>query len=590
MSVRRGAVSVACAVGFVTGARAIMAVDLPGIAPLLVLEALPRETFGVGWTELARWPDQARASSAARLVRTLGALILAAGMVAALNGAIVLAEAAGARRREVAIRHALGAGPVPLARRLLGEIRTLLASGIALGLVAGSAGGLALRASWPQGVEPISVGTVGPLPVDLFVLVLVVVAIEAFAHLSAVRSATRVGRAADLLRVGARATADPASIFLRRALAAFHVAVAGSILVASLSLASAVPEATSPGGFEDADVRVVTLGLGEDRPPDAALEIVSGVPGIEAESLAAPGTLLDLGIIDVATTECGNCWRGLFPAPLWNTLADHHAVSAGYFDMTGPALTEGRDFTSSDTTGRPVVIVNRRLAETAFEGGRPLGKRVRLGVGSGVWFTVVGVVEDEPTAGLGAAASAGPAIYLNASQRPPGTARLLLRGEEPAVATAVSALRAGGFTASAPVDVAAWRTRDAAPLRWARSAAWSVALLSLWVTLAGIRSAARQIARRRVRDLAIRRALGASDTALRRTLLAERVRTALWGLSGFVFFGTSVAAFVEAAAGVPPPPLATWIGIAMLLVAASAGASLEALRLVRDADPARLMA
>lgn len=555
----------ACAVGFLTGVRALLGVDFPDLVPLLAVDPIPIDPAGISWTDHARWPTVAREAATASLVRTIASLLLAACAAAAINAVILLAEASDARRPELAIRSSVGASPARLARSLAREVLLALAWGVALGLVAGAGAGAALRAAWPHATVDLLATSPWPVPVDLVAGTALLVMLVLSAQLTGVRRIARPSMLSTLLRSGMRSTSDPGALFIRRALAAAHVAISGAIIISVVGIASAsrTVRAGPAGGTEP-----FVSTLSHESTPDwgHVLETLADVPGVEAESLSAPGSLLGLGVLDVTTTECGACARGLFPAPLWNTLADHHVVSAGYFESRGFTIAEGRTFGDVDTAdSEPVALVNRRLAWTAFEDAAPIGKRLQIGSGFGRWYRVIGVVEDHPLPGLGTSHAEREAVYVNVVQNAPRTARLVVTGDEASVARAIGDVRRAGYSATAPRELGAWRADQNAALAWARAVGWVLSVVSIVVAMLGLRVIVLQISQRRGPDLDIRRALGATRTDLLRSVIAERLRIWAWGVAGFVVLGTLAAAFIERASGTAPPSLATWVLVAALI-------------------------
>jgi predicted lysophospholipase L1 biosynthesis ABC-type transport system permease subunit len=171
----------AAAIGLLVGLRAIAALSFPDLVPLLGLDPTPREGLGVEWSGQAVWPVELQAAALTQLLKALAALVLACGAVATLNTVIVLAEASTARRREFAVRSALGATPWVLARALISEVRTLTLAGVSLGVIAGVVAGAAARITWPNAL----VSLTERAPLDLAMAVTSLLALTVAAHLAA---------------------------------------------------------------------------------------------------------------------------------------------------------------------------------------------------------------------------------------------------------------------------------------------------------------------------------------------------------------------------------------------------------------------
>lgn len=616
-------VALSAAAGLLVGLRSVVALDLSGIRPLVQLAALPREGLGIVWTPRVTWPAQLQHVALYRLTGVLVALFLAAMAVAVLNTLVLLAEAGASRRREVAVRSALGAPPRELLRLFLGDVRRLLTLAISLGMLLGFAGGGALRILWPGRLGALSLPeAAGTMIVGLLVL-------GVLAALAYVWVGLTVGRGARLsaeLGAGERATEDPAAIFRRRALSAIQMGTSGAVVLAGVALALGVrapargrsgrsPRAagtafstevipvTAPGARGSESVAGAPHDGATNTPSRGGrarvgatwrklLDRLAKVPGMEAESLATPGTLVGLGVRDYATAQCGHCVKGGFPAPLWTVLADHYAVGPGYFKLTGRRVLSGRGLTAADgPSAKKVAVVNRTFASTAFEHGDPLGHLVHVGHDLNQWYEVVGVVEDVAPAAVGKDDIAHPEIYLSALQQPLRHARVLLRGSEAAVRTATAMLGFSGYAPGPPGTIAAVRRKAAAPLLWVGWVGVGLGMLTLLLALHGAHATALQVSRRRIRELAVRRALGATDARILLFVLGGSARGALWGSTLTVFFGSLFVGLLQtAAAGVPSPGPEVYVAMVVMLVGVSVLASLKAAREALAVEPAEVVA
>lgn len=573
----------AATTGLVVGMRAVVAVDATGLGRLIRLPEIPRETFGVAWSARAVWPVELQTAGLERLAALIVALFLAAAAVSLLNALVLLFEAGTARWRETVVRAALGAGPWHLTRRLLRDVRVLIASGVALGVLLGIASGAALRLTWPGPTETLAVlpaaATVAPV-------LALLTATAALAYAVVGLATARRGALAGALASGTRITAHRRAVFLRRALSVFQSGTAAAVMMGTVVLAAAVaapPAARSPGTSVDAGDLPSVAVVGATRPAGTegwgdALAAVARIPGVEAESLAAPGTLVGLGVRDHVTTQCGNCWRGGMPMPLWGATADHHAVGPGYFDTVGMDLVSGRPLDGGDDAGsRPVAVVNSTFAGIAFEDGNPLGRLIRVGTSHDAWYEVVGVVDDAPVVAVGGDERPRETVYLSALQHAPRSAHVLVRGTEASVATAVDVLAAAGFAPDEPRTLLEhWRIA-ASPLAWIGRVALVLALMTLVLALAGARATALRVTRRRRDDLAVRRMVGASDRRILAHVLGGAARTGGWAAAWALFLGTfGIALIRKTAAGVTVLGPGALGAVVVLVVGAFVLAALEA--------------
>lgn len=585
--------SLSSAVGLVLGARAVVALELPGwnaipgLRGLLGVQTLPREAMGMLWSPRVVWPGDLQSLAAMRIATLVAALLLAAASVSLLNALVLLLEAGAARRREMAIRAAVGAGPRRLLGLLLRQVRTVVIAGFGLGLLLGMTSGGAVRAAWPGDVAALdpaaATGTLVPVLLTLLGLCLL-------AYLKVGLGMSRQGVLSTHLGAGGRATADRGEAFQRRMLSAVQMGAAGAVSLGTLALAFSV---AGPVTDSAASGNTVTVGVTapEDVDGDGWASVmgrVAALPGLEAESLASPGAVLGLGVRDNATAQCGDCYRGGLPLPFWGARADHHAVAPGFFRAAGLTVSEGRAITDEDVaSGKRVALVNRTFANEAFEDGKPLGHLVKLGRSLEGWYEVVGVVEDQPTPTLGGDDLRRSAVYVSAYQQAPRHADVLLRGSDDAITAAVALLAGAGYAPDTPRTLAEVRLEAAAPLLWTARVALLLGLLTLALAVHGSHATALQVTRRRTRELAIRRVMGATDGRLLRFVLGGSARTALWGAALATFFGTLIIGLLRKTAGGIPAPRAEWyVMVTAVLVGTALLASVKAAREALEVEPA----
>lgn len=584
-------VALATALGTLVGLRAVVAVELPGVRNLLGLPPVAQETLGLAWSPRALWPEQIQSLALERLTGLLAALFLAAVGVALLNTLVLLFEQGASRRREAAVRAALGEAPWRLARRLLSEVRVMLVTGLALGLLLGFAWGGVLRGAWPGVVGPIGWAGAAAALIPAMGLMM---ALAAGAYLWTGVTVARGRKLAAALLSGERATAAPGEAFQRRILAAVQAGVAGAVTLGAAALAVGVWAAPSTSGPER---ERGVMAAGVTAPGDSAaawaglFARLATIRGLEAESLAAPGALVGLGVRDHVTAQCGNCYRGGLPLPFWGAVADHHAVGPDFFRMAGLKVLEGRGITSNDAKGAArVAVVNRTFANTAFEKGEPLGRKVRLGSALDAWYEVVGVVEDQPIVGVGGDDLARSAVYVSALQHPPTQGTLLLEGSDDAVAAAVEVAASLGFAPADPIPVAGVREAARGPLVWLGRLGGILAAVTLLLAVHGGHTTALQIARRRIRELAVRRALGATRGDIVRHVLAGAAGTALGAGVIALFFGALFVGLLrKVAGGIPPLGAGTYLAVVVVLVGAGVVASVRAAVEATEVEPGLVM-
>ncbi len=592
--------SLSAATGLLAGLAAVMSIDRSGPSGLLRLPDIPRETMGMVWSDRAVWPVDLQTAALERFATLVAALFLAAASVALLNALVLLFEAGSARWREVSVRAALGATPRGLIALLLQDLRVLLVGGASTGLLLGLTTGSALRLTWPGGVE--GMGLLGSATTVLAVLVATTL-MCALAYAGVGLVTARRGVLAGALTSGSRVTSPRRAVFLRRALSVAQTGTAAAVVMATtvLALAAAGPARSFTDRAGDSErapgnPAAATRVMASTRPSgtvgwDEVLTALADIPGMEAETLATPGTLVGLGVRDHSVTQCGACYRGGLPMPMWGAIVDHHAVAPGYFDVVGLSLVEGRALTLDDGEGAPpVAVVNRTFANSSFEGGKPLGKMIKLGGGFDAWFTVVGVVDDLPVVAVGGDDLQREAVYVSALQQPPVSAQVIVRGSDDAVERARAVLTARGFAPAKSRSLKEHRAGAAAPLAWMARVAAVLGLLTLALSLAGARATALQVTRRRRDELAIRRMIGASDRRIVLGVLGGSARTGAWAGAWALFFGTfGIALIRKTSAGVPMLGPGGLFAVVLLMVGAFVLTSLRAGREGLRVDPAEAL-
>ncbi|MFN8060983.1 MAG: ABC transporter permease [Vicinamibacterales bacterium] len=313
------------------------------------------------------------------------------------NLAGLLLAGTGARRREVALRLAMGASRARVVRQLLVESAVLALAGGACGILLARWSGHLLRAFIPRLDVPVLV-TSGLTPrVFLYgvglslatgVLFGVLPALQATrADVSATLKAGGDGRSSGVL--WRRAWLRQGLVVVQVALALLML-VSASLFVRTLQNAwNADPGFAARRGFSVA-LDLLAAGYDEARGQVALQRIaqaVAALPGIEGASVARrlPLTVTDSSDMSVAV-------EGYTPAPKEEMPAFYNQVGPGYFATLQIPLVGGREFSAADAAGAPpVVIVNETMAKRYWSGRSALGGRVKIG---GSWATVVGIAKE----------------------------------------------------------------------------------------------------------------------------------------------------------------------------------------------------
>ena len=516
-------------------------------------------------------------------------------LIACANVGNLLLARGEARRKELALRNALGASVARLVAQLLTESVVLAALGGVLGGAVAWALARALRAAAPDGVP-----RVHEIGVDWRVALFTLGVTAAAGLLVGLVPAWRLVRddAAATLKEGGRGTAPQAtSAGARRALVAAEVALAvvmlsgAGMLLRSLAHLRANDLGFDPHGVLTAKVSV-RQSLDDARTVDFYTRLVDRlrhVPGVRA--VGAVRWLL--------VAEGGGLWGyrpegGEYPDGRW-PLAVPQDVTPGFLTAAGLPLREGRDVAETDVADAPLVaVVSERFARAAWPNARAVGRRFRLG-GDTPFVTVVGVVGDVRAHGF--ADTPEPTMYFPHAQSAksayvvPRAMALLLRtsGDPTRLANAV---RATVRELDPTVPVSEVRTLDDVVATSVASRRFSTTLLAAFAALAlllagvGTYGVISDGVSQRAFELGVRMALGAERRAVLRLVLWEGLRMCAAGLAagllGAVLVARAIRAMLVDVSPVDPPTL---LGVCAALLAVAVLASLVPARRAMRVDP-----
>ena len=315
-------------------------------------------------------------------------------LIACANLANLLLDRAAARRREMAVRLALGAGRGRLFRQLLTESLLLSVLGGLLAMLLAGWGSAFLVTMMANGKAPLHLDLHPDARVLAFTAAMCLLTSVLFGVAPALRS-TRVDAGPALK--GARSVGEGAARFwFGKALVMAQVALSLVVLVgAGLFLGTLRNLRTMDAGFERRGILMVSVepgsaGLRGARLAgfyEALLQRVQGLPGVRAASLSLLTPIAGGGVDFTAKVE------GYTPQPHEDTSVYVNYVSPGYFATFGTPLVAGRDFDRHDRTDSPLVaIVNETMARYYFHNASPLGRWVALGDRQPA--EIVGVVAD----------------------------------------------------------------------------------------------------------------------------------------------------------------------------------------------------
>lgn len=529
--------------------------------PLMALPSIPPADAALPATPSLVLPDTLQARAVADLYLLLLILAWAAIGIAGVSIFTRFSALAAGRGAEVGVRRAAGASRKDLLLGFLSEGAILLTLVLAVGLPLAALLLLNWTAQWPGPVAPGSLAPWGAL-----VLVAGTIGCGVLLPLRYASSRYLTSLADGQVRLGVPAFQLAMSL---------AILLGGSVLVRQAPGTPRQPGAASnPTVFElstgePAEARARTLG--------AMIQALEQSPGVSAVSAASPGTLLGLGSVDDATTDCGMCVRGQIIIRYQLVTARHHEVSAGTFGLHGIEVLSGRSFSKADAWDAPrVAVVSRHLAMNAFQRGEAVGRDLFLGHD---WpkrpYRVIGIVEDVVPTAMGGALQPLDTIYLHVLQHPPRTVELTVEGLGD-----TTLLPAAHPKGSARELVAA----TVLPVRWFGARFGLVGLVVLLAALAGTFGTMRMWVQSCVADIAARRAVGATRARILAWVLWHTAGTGVKGvLVGLFLYFAVLQVSLTNLIGATPVLDPALIGVlaSLLLGAAVLGAALPTIRLLR---------
>ncbi len=559
-----------------------------GMAPRIALPPIPDGDYGVAWSAFADSPADIRRAAVAGLLDLLLGVALGVLAAAGLTTLAVSTARADAREAEIGVRRSVGASRRTLFRTALAEGMCLSLLSFVIGCGAGLIAAHVAAETWPGTARSAAIGpslVAGAVTSGCIML-------GALFPLMFARRSSQIA-AAESTPVGLAVPAAQLGLSLA-------VLAAASLLNRGAARAGAPGAGTASGAV----ARIAS----RDSMPVRAAEYAALLRRLHADdaeglaSLANPGALSGLGVLDVVWSPFSLCSPALVRVPLKGCWAAYYAVSADSFQMLGLHLVAGRALSDADDLRAPrVAVISRALAF-------PVPPRDVVGLTIHVAhqptpYTVVGVVDDQPPVGLGGGFVPRRAVYLSVLQHAVTPADLLVRTRGGPTVSAAAMSRALAETFSVPAGepprttVAARASEagalatDAAPLRWFgqlfTAEGWAVLAIAtagtfamMWLWVASLEG-----------ELAVRRAVGARRWRVMGYVLARALLVAAGGVACGSWLGMMVWGGVgDIVAGLPAwdPANVARLGV-LLATAALAGAWLPAWRATHT-PPARLLA
>ncbi len=536
----------------------------------------------------------------------LFALLGASGLlllIACINVANLLLARAVSRRREVALRSAIGASRPRLIRLFLTEsvVLAVMGSLIGLGVAVASVHGLL---AWSPIHIPRSEGIGVDLPVLLFATVVAATTVIVFGLVPAV-FLSRV-ELHDMLKDGTRGSGSRGN-GLRNLLVVAEVALAvvllsgSGVMIRSVSKLVRVDAGLDPTAAITIDLQLPDAAYGDWTRVDQfytslanALRVNPEIVGVGAANFLPlePGWRLAYQVTDTRTTA--------EQAPQ----AQFHIADEGYFNALRIPVASGRTFTAHDDAhAPPVVVINETMARQVAPAGSAIGKRIATpvtGIGplsrrivADSLYQVVGVVKDVKNSSLRSASE--PAVYFASHQFPSRKMHLIVRGHGEGARLA-SLVRNEAQRLDPTLPIGDVKSMDRVleesvdPPRFVMLLMSVFAGLALTLAAVGIYGILTFLVSHRRRDIAIRLALGAEPSAMLCMIVREGLGLTLvgcgLGVIGALVAGRSLAGFLF---GVAPWDPVTLGGVVVLVGLVATAACIVPGRRAASEDPVRAL-
>jgi putative ABC transport system permease protein len=497
-------------------------------------------------------------------------------LVACANVANLLLQRAATRRKETAIRLALGATSGRLIRQLLTESLLLALCGGALGVLVAF-----WSADFLVALSPITFPSFVKLNVDArvlsFSLLISVLTGVLFGLAPALQAAKPMLN--EVLKDSGRGTSGGlgrsrllGSLVVSEIALALVLLVGAGLMIRSLQRLQAVDP-----GFDSKRLLTMSFSLPAQKYPRAQIgafnqqlrERLRAMPGVQAVALSS-----DLPLS--GDTSAGPIELEGQPAASADTEIRmyRHRVTPQFFSTFGIPLVKGRDFTADDQAQAPgVVIISEALAKRYWPGADPIGKRFRESGSENPWVSIVGVVADIKYRGLPQNPNSDPDVYFPLLQRPTSNLSLAVRTEaDPANLTAAIRSELQKLDPNLPVyGITTMAQQVARQTTQARFSTWLLGIfgaLALLLSAVGIYSVMAYAVEQRTHEVGIRMALGARASDVLRLVIKQGMRLALLGVALGVGAALALTQLMKGLLfGVAAADPLTYAGIAFLLTA-----------------------
>ena len=523
-------------------------------------------------------------------------------LIACSNLANLLLARSTGRRREIAVRTALGATRAQIAAQLLTESLLLSLMGGALGLFVG-------QACWSVfgSLIPAQVGSSG-LQIDARVLFFTAAISIASGLLFGFAPALRASDASlhDALKEGARTGESRKGLRLRDGFVVAQFALAFALLAgAGLMIESLWNLHKEDLGFRSDHLLTMAIPIPKTKYDTdgktraffrEVTENARAIPGVSAAGFASDAPFTAEGDTEGYSVE------GEPPMPVgeYND-ALYREVTPGYLETVGARLVEGRLLDGTDREdGSPALVINEFFAKRHFPGRSAVGKRIRFGLSTtddpkNPWWTIVGVVRDIRERGL--LFDMKPAVYVPVTQAdsPQRYSFLVLRtSNDPA--SVLKAVESAVWSVDSQQPMTQIRTMDQLIEEDVADRTRPMILLGVFAGLAlllaciGVYGVLAYAVAQRTREIGVRMALGARPLDVTRMVLGRGMALSAIGLGAGAAIGLSLSSLLRSLLyGVAPSAPGVYLATAALLMLVALAACVIPAQRASRVDPVRAL-